>query len=77
MRTTASGSGSNVADLFDAGQYAEVTRILQQQVDKNPGDAQANLWLARCYVELGNIGEAIAHAQQVVKLDPDSSQYHL
>jgi tetratricopeptide (TPR) repeat protein len=63
--------------MFDAGLYAEVTRILQQQLDKNPGDAQANLWLARCYLELGNIDEAIAHAQGAVKLDPDSSLYHL
>jgi tetratricopeptide (TPR) repeat protein len=77
MRAARSESGSNIADLFDAGLYVEATRILQQQVDKNPGDAQANLWLARCYLELGNVDQAIAHAQQAVKLDPDSCRYHL
>lgn len=70
-------SNPEVARALDAGKYAEASEILQKMLSKNPNDAQANLWLARCFLDLGNYDQAVNYAEQAVKLAPDYSESHL
>jgi tetratricopeptide (TPR) repeat protein len=65
-----------IANNLEAGKYAERTTALQQEVAKNPDDAQATLWLARSFLDLGNYDEAVTFAERAVKLSPDCSESH-
>lgn len=49
---------------------------LQQQVARNPGDAQATLWLARSFLDLGDYGRAVTFAERAAQLSPDCSESH-
>lgn len=46
-------------------------------LSKNPNDAQASFWLARCFLEMGDYENAVTYAEQAVKLAPDISESHL
>jgi len=46
-------------------------------LSRNPNDAQANFWLARCFLELGDYDRAVTYAERAVKLAPDCSESHL
>ncbi|HVB28442.1 MAG TPA: tetratricopeptide repeat protein [Terriglobia bacterium] len=59
-----------------AGKYAEAVSVLQQQVSRNPRDAQATLWLARSFLDLGQNDQAVTFAERAVSLSPDCSESH-
>jgi tetratricopeptide (TPR) repeat protein len=65
-----------IANDLEAGKYAETVSNLEQEVAKNPEDAQANLWLARSFLDLGNYDQAANFAERAVKLSPDCSESH-
>jgi len=65
-----------IANDLEAGKYAETTSVLQQEVSKNPNNAQATLWLARSFLQLGNYDQAVAFAERAVDLSPDCSESH-
>ena len=65
-----------IANDLDAGKYAETASILQRQLAKNPGDAQATLWLARSFLDLGSYDKAVAFAERAAQLSPDCSESH-
>lgn len=73
----ASEPASNVIRLYDAGEYVKVTSLMTETLARDPQNTQANLWLARCYIELGDFDQAIRYARQAVALEPNSSQAHL
>ncbi len=65
-----------IANDLDSGKYAEVASVLQRQVEKDPGDAQATLWLARSFLDLGDYGQAVTFAERAAQLSPDCSESH-
>jgi tetratricopeptide (TPR) repeat protein len=65
-----------IANDLDAGKYAEVVSVLQQQIARNPGDAQATLWLARSFLDLGDYGQAVTFAERAAQLSPDCTESH-
>ncbi|HKT10759.1 MAG TPA: tetratricopeptide repeat protein [Terriglobia bacterium] len=65
-----------IANDLDAGKYVEVASALRQEVAKNPGDAQATLWLARSFLDLGDYDQAVTFAERAVDLSPDCSESH-
>lgn len=65
-----------IANTLVAGRYTETIEALQQEVAKNPEDAQATLWLARSFLDIGNYDEAVNFAERAVKLSPDCSESH-
>jgi tetratricopeptide (TPR) repeat protein len=65
-----------IANDLDSGKYAEVASVLQQRVEKDPGDAQATLWLARSFLDLGEYGKAVTFAERAAHLSPDCSESH-
>src|SRR5881398_3693642 len=66
-----------VTHPFDAGKCSEVSAAARRALAGNPKDAQADLWLARCYFELAEYDQAIIYAERTVDLEPGSSQAHL
>src|SRR2546428_3240143 len=66
-----------VTHPFDAGKCSEVSAAARQALTRNPKDAQANLWLARCYFELAEYDQAVVYAERTVELEPGSSEAHL
>ena len=65
-----------IANDLDAGKYSEAASVLQQEVAKNPNNAQAILWLARSFLDLGNYDKAVTFAERAVQLSPDCSESH-
>ena len=65
-----------IANDLDVGKYAEVASVLKQQVEKNPNDAQATLWLARSFLDLADYDQAVTFAERAVHLAPDCSETH-
>jgi tetratricopeptide (TPR) repeat protein len=65
-----------IANELETGKYAEAMSVFQQQVARNPNDAQATLWLARSYLTLGNYDRAVTFAERAVQLAPDCSESH-
>ena len=66
-----------VTHPFDAAKCSEVSVAARQALTRNPKDAQADLWLARCYFELAEYDQAIVYAERTVELEPGSSEAHL
>ena len=66
-----------VTHPFDAGKCSEVSAAARRALAGNPKDAQADLWLARCCLELAEYDQAIIYAERTVDLEPGSSQAHL
>jgi len=65
-----------LANDLDAGKYAEAVSVFQQQVARDPRDAQATLWLARSFLDLGRFDQAVTFAERAVRLSPDCSESH-
>jgi tetratricopeptide (TPR) repeat protein len=65
-----------IAGDLDAGQYAKVAADLQQELAKNPNNAQAALWLARSFMDMGKYDQAVSFAERAVQLSPDCSESH-
>ncbi len=55
---------------FDAMRYDRAAAAFEEAVAKNPKDASARLWLARCYAELNRIPEAVLQFDQAATLSP-------
>jgi tetratricopeptide (TPR) repeat protein len=55
---------------FDAGRYEEAAGVFEQAVARNPNDAEAHLWLARSYSELGRIEDAVREYERALSLSP-------
>ena len=66
-----------VTHPFDAAKCSEVSVAARQALTRNPKDAQADLWLARCYFELAEYEQAVVYAERTVELEPGSSEAHL
>jgi Tfp pilus assembly protein PilF len=62
---------------FDAGTCAEVTALTLPTLTRNPEEAQADVWLARCYLGRAEYDQAAVYAARAVDLDPASSEAHL
>jgi tetratricopeptide (TPR) repeat protein len=54
-----------------------VSAAARQALTRNPKDAQADLWLARCYFELAEYDQAIVYAERTVEIEPGLSEAHL
>jgi tetratricopeptide (TPR) repeat protein len=55
---------------FDAGRYEEAAGVFEQAVARVPNDAEAHLWLARSYSELGRIEDAAREYGRAGNLNP-------
>jgi tetratricopeptide (TPR) repeat protein len=66
----------DVAQAYEAGDYSKASENLKKILAQNPNDAQADLWLARCFLEIGEFDQAVIYGEQAVKLDPKSSEFH-
>ena len=80
ITTWASGKPPTIEDAqrqFTFRRYRESIAILQGSLARSPNDARLHYWLARCFYELGDIGNAVAHAESAVEFDPGNSDYHL
>jgi tetratricopeptide (TPR) repeat protein len=70
-------SNPEIAKELDAGKYVRASEGLKKMLSKNPNDAQASFWLARCFLEMGDYENAIPYAEQAVRLAPGRSEPHL
>jgi hypothetical protein len=61
---------SRAEALARAGQTTEALAIFKQIVERNPGDIEAQLWIARLDMRLGNTDEAAARYREVIKKNP-------
>jgi tetratricopeptide (TPR) repeat protein len=64
-------------DLLSAGRVDEAVRSLNQQVQSNPGDAQAYHLLSRAYFHLKKWDQAISYGEKAVQLNPNNSNYYM
>lgn len=55
---------------FDDGRYDKAAAAFEQAVATNPADAEAHLWLARCYCQLDRVPEAVMEFDRSVALNP-------
>jgi tetratricopeptide (TPR) repeat protein len=65
-----------IASEEDAGKYAETASVLEKEVNRNPNDVQATLWLARSFLGLADYGRAVTYAERAVELSPECSESH-
>ena len=70
-------SNPEIAKELDAGKYVEASKILERVLARNPKDVEANFWLARCSLEMGDYERAVTFAEQAVSLAPGWSESHL
>jgi len=61
-------------DRFEAGQYQESVRILEDVLKGLPNDAAVHHWLGRSYFELRNWDRAIESAQRATTLDARNAE---
>ena len=60
---------------FGLGNYLVAIAALRSVVLENPLSAEAFYWLGRCYYEIRDFDNAIAHAEKSVALQPQNSVY--
>lgn len=60
---------------FGLGNYLAAIATLRSVVLENPLSAEAFYWLGRCYYEIRDFDNAIAHAEKSVALQPQNSVY--
>lgn len=60
---------------FGAGNYPAAIATLRSVVSRDPSSAEAFYWLGRCYFEIRDVDQAIAHAEKAVALQPGNSVY--
>jgi tetratricopeptide (TPR) repeat protein len=61
---------------YEASDYSNAARKLQDAGAKNPRNAEIYLLLAKTYNEMQQHDAAIASAEKAVELDPQNSVYH-
>jgi len=61
---------------YEASDYSNAARKLQDAEAKNPRNAEIYLLLAKTYNEMQQHDAAIASAEKAVELDPQNSVYH-
>jgi tetratricopeptide (TPR) repeat protein len=61
---------------FDQGKYQAAAALLESGLAQSPREGTWAFWLARCYMELGNLDRALDYAQWAVASDPNNSEYH-
>jgi tetratricopeptide (TPR) repeat protein len=57
--------------------HREAIALLQASLTQALNDGQAHYWLARCFYELRDYNNSVAHAESAVGADPRNSEYHL
>jgi tetratricopeptide (TPR) repeat protein len=60
---------------FGAGNYPGAITTLRSIVSQDDRNAEAFYWLGRCYYEIRDLDEAIAHSEKAVALAPENSVY--
>jgi tetratricopeptide (TPR) repeat protein len=70
-------SNPEISKALDAGKYSGASEMLQKMLSRNPNDVQTSLWITLCFLDLGNIDQAVNYAQRAVKQAPDCSDSHL
>lgn len=54
--------------------YASAEKLLRSEAEKYPDDADVQLTLAQCYLQLGQFEKAVPHFKKVLSLQPDNKQ---
>lgn len=62
---------------FRSGNFQQARIALENALRRSPADATAEMLLARCDYELGDLNGAVAHAEEAVRIDPANAQTHL
>jgi len=57
--------------------YPKAIRLLNIAKKEKSREAETRFWLGFCYLEIGQLKEAVLNYYQATKLDPDNSQYLL
>lgn len=60
---------------FGTGNYLAAIATLRSVISLNPLSAEAFYWLGRCFYEISDFDNAIAHAEKSVALQPENSVY--
>ncbi|MDP9340229.1 MAG: tetratricopeptide repeat protein [Acidobacteriota bacterium] len=61
---------------YEASDYGNAVRILQEAAEKNPRDAEIHLLLAKSHFELRQYDAAANRAEKAISIAPDNSVYH-
>jgi tetratricopeptide (TPR) repeat protein len=77
-RTLASEEGGLEAarHAYELSDYERAVSILQNDLEKNPRNAEAFLLLAKSHFELREFDAAATSAERAVAVNPDNSLYH-
>jgi tetratricopeptide (TPR) repeat protein len=70
-------ASSSSAEMLPIGRADEAIRLLNQQVNSDPKNAEAYSLLCRVYFQLSDWDNAIANGERAVRLSPNVSAYHL
>jgi len=62
---------------FRSGHFHQARLALEDALRRSPADATAEMLLARCDYELGDLKGAVAHAEAAVQIEPGNPQDHL
>ncbi len=62
---------------FQLGHFRQARQALEDALQRFPGDATAEMLLARCDYTLGDVRGATAHAEAAVRIDPGNAENHL
>ena len=57
--------------------YPKAVRLLNIAIKEKSREAETRFWLGFCYLEIGQLKEAVFNYYQATKLDPDNTQYLL
>jgi len=63
-------------ELFNAGDVSAAKQIFQNVVHENPDNADAQYYLARIYLGMGDIDNAESFCKTAVELAPNNPLYH-
>jgi len=72
-----SGYMENAQHYFTKGKYREATLELRNAIKQNRGDFEAQLWLARSYAQLGEVGNSRNAYQDAIRIEPQLYAAHL
>ncbi len=66
----------NGINLFNQEKYGAAKEIFETILEDNEDLAKAHFYLAKCFLELGDLDEAIDHGEVAVELDDKNAEYH-
>ena len=72
----AQSSLDNGISLYNQEKYSAAKEIFESFLEKNDGNSEAHLYLAKCLFQLGDLDEAIEHGERAVELDDKNPDYH-